>query len=174
MAGSTNFPTSFDIFPFIEPATLRDAAGKSLSGMTNNASAALLALQTKVGIDSSAEPTSLDKRIADIEGSGVGFDGTKLLGINIQTGTSYTPTIDDPGWNIRCTNGADITVTIPPAASVPYAANTVLYISQGGAGAVSIAPGAAVTINNPDSTATTAKGTWLAVVNVGADEWDVV
>ena len=142
MPGTSNFPTSIDTFPTISPETLRDEAGKSLSEMTNNASAALVALQTKVGVDDSADDASIDKRLAMAASDAAAALGG-LRGINAQSGTAYTPALTDAGKNIRCSNAAAITVTIPPASSVAFPANTVLYISQGGAGAVSVAAGGA-------------------------------
>lgn len=97
-----------------------------------------------------------------------------LQGINAQSGTTYTLALTDAGKNVRCTNAAAVTVTIPPASSVAFPANSIVYLSQGGAGAVSVVGDTGVTVNNPNTIATTAAGTWLAIVNVGADEWDVL
>lgn len=71
---TTNFPTSLDdntilgedvanASPIVDPLTNIDATYK------NNTRDAVIALQTKVGIDGSADPASLDNRVAVLEAS---------------------------------------------------------------------------------------------------------
>lgn len=103
-----------------------------------------------------------------------GADANLLAGRNDQIGTAYMLALADANTNVRLSNAAAIVVTIPAAADVPFPANTVVYVSQGGAGAISVAGASGVTVNNPNSAATAQKGDWLALVNVGTDEWDVV
>lgn len=72
-----------------------------------------------------------------------------VLGINEETGTSYTPVIGDRNGIIEMNNASANTVTIPPNSSVAYPVGTTLSITQTGAGQTSIAQGAGVTINTP-------------------------
>lgn len=64
---------------------------------------------------------------------------------NAQVGTTYTFVLADAGQNVDMTNASAITATIPPHSSVAYPVGTYLYWTQGGAGGVTLAPGAAVT-----------------------------
>lgn len=65
---------------------------------------------------------------------------------NAQVGTTYTFALGDLGQNVTMTNAAAITATIPPNSSVAYPVGAFLYWTQGGAGAITIAAGAGVTI----------------------------
>lgn len=67
MAGTTAFPTALDTFPDILPDTQEDAIGFEHDTVHNNEAAAIAALQEKVGIDASADPTSLDARVTALE-----------------------------------------------------------------------------------------------------------
>lgn len=67
MPGTTNFPTALDTFPDIAPTDAEDAVGKEHDVVHNNEAAAIAALQVKVGVDDSADATSLDARVAALE-----------------------------------------------------------------------------------------------------------
>jgi hypothetical protein len=79
------------------------------------------------------------------------------LGINGQTGTTYTFVLDDAGKFITASNASAITVTIPPSGDVAYPVGTQLNIIQKGAGQVTFAQGSGVTINSTGATATAPK-----------------
>lgn len=96
---------------------------------------------------------------------------------NNQTGTAYTLTLADAGKRVSMTNAAANTVTVPPNSSAAFPVDTVVFVSQGGTGATSIAAGAGVTINTAEglkvggqykmvSLLKTATDTWLAVGTV--------
>jgi hypothetical protein len=100
------------------------------------------------------------------------------LGINAQTDTSYTFVLADDGKFVTASNASAITVTIPPISSVAYPVGAQLNIVQKGAGQVTFAQGAGVTIR---STGTTASAPKLRVqyssataVHEGSDIWYVV
>lgn len=103
-----------------------------------------------------------------------GANGNLITSLNAQTGTTYTLALTDQNANVRCTNAAAVVVTIPTNATVPFPLNAVAYISQGGAGAVSVVGATSVTVNNSNNAATAGKGDYIAVVKVGTDEWDVI
>jgi hypothetical protein len=100
MPGITTFPTALDTFPDIAANTPEDETGKEHDVVHNNEMAALLAVQTKVGIDGSADPDSLDYRVAALE-AGVGGG----VSVAIQFVAELANTTDsDPGaglikWN---------------------------------------------------------------------------
>ena len=78
-------------------------------------------------------------------------DGKLISAINAQSGTTYTLVLADASKVVTATNGSAITVTVPPNSSVAFPIGTKVFISQGGAGSVTIAEGSGVTINAPAS-----------------------
>jgi len=77
-----------------------------------------------------------------------------ILAINNVTGTTYTLQAGDLNDLVTLSNAAAITLTIPPSV---FSANDVVNVSQTGAGQVSFAQGAGVTINSSGATATAPK-----------------
>lgn len=73
--------------------------------------------------------------------------GTRVVGVNEQTGTSYTPVLADAGKVVRCTNADTIYVTVPKDVFPLY---TVVTFEQGGAGSLLISGAADVTVNAVD------------------------
>jgi hypothetical protein len=71
--------------------------------------------------------------------------GLVNLAFNAQTGTTYTLVAADSGKLVTMTNGSNITLTIPPSV---FAAGEQINIAQLGAGQVTFAQGAGVTINS--------------------------
>ena len=77
-----------------------------------------------------------------------------ILAINNVTGTTYTLQAGDLNDLVTLSNASAITLTIPPSV---FSANDVVNVSQTGAGQVSFAQGAGVTINSSGATATAPK-----------------
>jgi len=77
-----------------------------------------------------------------------------ILGINTQTGTSYTLVAGDLNDLVTLNNAAAITLTIPPSV---FSANDSINVAQFGAGQVTFAQGAGVTINSTGATSTAPK-----------------
>ena len=72
---------------------------------------------------------------------------------------------------MRYTNAAAVTATVPPNASVAFNTGTVITMRQAGAGQVTLAAGAGVTLNGDLKTA--AQHASIQIIKVGADVWDV-
>jgi hypothetical protein len=68
------------------------------------------------------------------------------LGVNAQTGTTYTTVLADNGKLVTLSNTSPITVTIPPFSSVAYPVGAQLNFSGLNTGLVTFAQGAGVTI----------------------------
>jgi len=68
--------------------------------------------------------------------------------INEVLGTVYQLIISDAGKEIRFTNAAPVTLTIPTAVTVGFEIGTIIVLYQEGAGKVSIAPAGGVTIRS--------------------------
>jgi hypothetical protein len=80
----------------------------------------------------------------------------------------------DRGKEVECTNAAAITVTVPPNSSVAFPTGSIVYVSQGGAGQVTVAAGAGVTLKKPGTLKTRVQESVLALHKVGTDTWRVM
>jgi hypothetical protein len=100
---------------------------------------------------------------------------TAMIAINAQTGTTYTTVLSDDGKLLTCSNASAITVTIPPNSSVAYGIGTQLNFAQLGAGQVTLAAGAGVTLNS-EGTKLKLKGQYAVATCVKTDTntWFVV
>jgi len=88
--------------------------------------------------------------------------------VNAQTGTTYTTVLTDAKQMVTLSNASAITVTLPPNSSVAYAAGSKIDFIQKGAGQVTFAQGAGVTIRSNGATATAPK---LRVQYSAATAW---
>jgi hypothetical protein len=92
--------------------------------------------------------------------------------VTTQAGTSYTAVLADANSYITFTNGSAVTFTIPPNSSQPFPIGTVIEIEQAGAGALSVAAGAGVTINSRAADLTLAGQYGVAFIKKKAtDTW---
>jgi hypothetical protein len=106
-------------------------------------------------------------------GGGGGFDGTKVVGINAQTGTTYTLVLADAGKYIRMNNASAITLTVPINNSVAFAMGTVITVIQTGNGVVTVA-GSEVTFNRLTGLKTFGQYSAIQLIKVDTDTWDVI
>jgi hypothetical protein len=97
------------------------------------------------------------------------------LGVNTQSGTTYTTVLADNGKLVTQTNASAITTTIPPNASVLYPIGAQINFVQLGAGQVTIQGGAGVTIVSTGATASApkcrAQYSSATAIQVSADNW---
>jgi hypothetical protein len=100
------------------------------------------------------------------------------LGINAQTGTTYTTVLDDNGKLVTLSNAAAIAVTIPLNSSVAYPVGAQINMAQLGAGQVTVSGASGVTIVSTGATAATPKTraqySTLTCVQTSADNWLVM
>lgn len=96
--------------------------------------------------------------------------------INSQVGTTYTLVLTDENKLVTMTNASASTLTVPPNASVAFPVGARIDIVQRGAGQVTIAEGAGVTINVPASytKAIAAQYGYASLEKIGSNEWDLV
>jgi hypothetical protein len=98
-----------------------------------------------------------------------------MIALNAQTGTSYTTALSDDGKLITLDNGSAITLTIPPNGTVAYGIGTQLNIMQLGAGQVTIAPGAGVTLrSNGSKLKTNGQYAVATCCKIASDTWVVI
>jgi len=76
------------------------------------------------------------------------------LSFNAQTGTTYTLVIADLGKMVTLSNASGITLTVPPSV---FSTGNQINIQQIGAGQVTLAQGAGVTITSTGATASAPK-----------------
>jgi acetyl-CoA carboxylase carboxyltransferase component len=68
-----------------------------------------------------------------------------------QAGTAYTLALADASTAVELTSASAVTVTVPPNSSVAFATGTVIELLQYGAGTLSVAAGAGVTIHSANN-----------------------
>ena len=101
-----------------------------------------------------------------------GFDSAVAIPTyNAQTGATYTFVLADTGKTVTASNASSQTYTIPPTASVAWTANTTLRVLNLGAGVVTFAAGAGVTVTN--TTQTLAQYASAELVRTGLNAWTV-
>jgi hypothetical protein len=140
-------------------------AGTGLSGGGSSGSVTL-SIDTGVTVDLTTAQTLTNKTLTS---------PLINLGINAQTGTTYTTVLADNGKLITQTNASPITTTIPPFSSVAYPVGAQLNFVQYGAGKVTFAEGVGVTISSTGATATApelrAQYSSATAICVAQDDW---
>lgn len=136
---TTNIPESGDISAV--------NAGTGLSGGGSSGSVTL-AIDTTVTADLTTAQTLTNKSLTSPKIN---------LGINAQSGTTYTTVLADNGKLITQTNAGAITTTIAASGSVAYPVGTQLNFAQLGAGQVTIQGDTGVTVVSTGATAATPK-----------------
>jgi hypothetical protein len=157
---TTNIPESGDITAV--------TAGTGLSGGGSSGSVTL-AIDTTVTADLTTAQTLTNKSLTSPRIN---------LGINAQTGTTYTTVLADNGKLITQTNASAIATTIPLNASVAYPVGAQITFSQMGAGQVTISGASGVTIASTGATATAPKlrvqYSTATAIQTATDTWLVV
>ena len=157
---TTNIPESGDISAV--------NAGTGLSGGGSSGSVTL-AIDTAVTADLSTAQTLTNKSLTSPRIN---------VGINAQTGTSYTTVLADNGQLVTQTNASAITTTIAPFSSVAYPVGAQINFTQLGAGQVTIQGGSGVTVVSTGATAATPKTrvqySTTTAICISQDNWLVV
>jgi len=99
--------------------------------------------------------------------------GVSTIPSSDEASTTYTFQLVDVGARKRFTAGTAVMATVPPISSVAWLPGHVLYGVQLGAGSVTLAPGAGVTINVPSAFALQVLGQYaqFSLVHEGSDVW---
>jgi hypothetical protein len=162
---TTNIPETGDITAV--------TAGTGLSGGGTSGSVTL-AINTAVTADLTTAQTLTNKTLT----TPILTSPLINVGINAQTGTTYTTVLADNGKLVTQSNASAITTTIPPNSSVAYPVGAQLNFAQYGAGQVTFAQGAGVTIVSTGATASApklrAQYSTATAIQTSADNWIVV
>jgi hypothetical protein len=154
---TTNIPESGDISSV--------TAGTGLSG-GGSSGAVTLSINTAVTADLTTAQTLTNKTLTS---------PLINLGVNAQTGTSYTTVLADNGKLVTLSNTSPITVTIPPFSSVAYPVGAQLNFSGINTGLVTFAQGAGVTIVSTGATASApalrARYSSATAICISQDNW---
>lgn len=178
---TTNIPESGDISSV--------TAGTGLSG-GGTSGAVTLSINTAVTADLSTAQTLTNKTISASSNTLTGvatLTGSETLtnkiltspqinlGINAQTGTTYTTVLADNGKLVTLSNASAIAVTIPPNSSVAYPVGAQINMAQLGAGQVTVSGGSGVTVVSTGATAASPKAraqySTLTAVQTSTDNW---
>jgi len=136
---TTNIPESGDISSV--------TAGNGLSG-GGSSGAVTLTIDTAITADLTTAQTFTNKTLTS---------PLINLGINAQTGTTYTTVLADNGKLITQTNASAIATTIPLNSSVAYPVGAQLNIVQYGVGQITVSGAGGVTVVSTGATAATPK-----------------
>lgn len=98
---------------------------------------------------------------------------TSLVSINAQSGTTYALVLTDAGSDVQCTNASSITLTVPPNSSIAFPVGTMVIVSQGGAGVVTITAGAGVTLRAANGATTSAIYDGRVIEKIATDTWRI-
>ena len=133
-----------------------------------NGSAGIVATKLAAGVqaslglaDTATQPAGLASAIATAQ----------TVPINAQTGTTYTLALADASKAVECNNASAITLTVPPNSSVAFPTGTVIEVLQVGAGTVTLAPGAGVTLNNANGLKTSKQWSAVTLRKRATDTW---
>lgn len=143
-------------------------AGTGLSG-GGSSGAVTLSINTAVTADLTTAQTLTNKSLTSPKIN---------LGINAQTGTTYSTVLDDNGKLVTLTNASPITVTIPLNSSVTYPVGAQINFAQLGAGQVTVQGAGGVTIVSTGATVAQPKArvqySTLTAVQTSTDNWLVM
>lgn len=123
--------------------------------------------------------TLTNKTLTSPTVSGGSFTSPQInVGINTQTGTSYTTVLADNGKLVTQSNASAIATTIAPFASVAYPVGAQINFTQFGAGQVTIQGGSGVTVVSTGAIAsapkTRAQYSTVTAICTSQDNWLVV
>lgn len=94
--------------------------------------------------------------------------------VNAQTGTSYTPDLDDIGALVTLSNTSPITVTLPQDSDEAFPVGSRVDFAGINTGLVTFAAGSGATASGTPSLVTRARYSAATAVKIAADTWLVV
>lgn len=151
----------YDVF------SVGDTVSKTNGGAFGTKALVIDTVNSRVGVNKNAPSYSLE-----VGGEAVATQGMPYIS---DSNTARTLALTDSGNYIRFTSGSATTVTIPPNSSVAFPTGTEVILFQAGAGQVTIAAGAGVTLNSKDNNLKLSSQYVAATCKkVATDTWDVL
>jgi hypothetical protein len=142
------------------------------AGLASDAVTTAKILDANVTAAKLASDSVTQAKIAD---RAVGSAELTNLTLNAQTGTTYTLVLTDAQQLVTLSNAGSITATIPPNSSVAFTIGDQVNLMQLGAGQVTVAAGAGVTVSS-QGTKLKLNGQYATAtaVKVATDSWVLV
>jgi hypothetical protein len=142
------------------------------AGLASDAVTTAKILDANVTADKLASDAVTQVKIAD---RAVGSAELTNLTLNAQTGTTYTLVLTDAQKLVTLSNASSITATIPPNSSVAFTIGDQVNLMQIGAGQVTVAAGAGVTLQAQGSKVKL-NGVWstATLIKIATDTWVLV
>lgn len=100
-------------------------------------------------------------------------NGPITVAATTQAGAAYTLALTDAGSVVETTSASAVTVTVPPNSSVAFPVGTVIELAQYGAGQITVAPGAGVTLRTAASLTSRTQYSTIGLRKRATDEWVV-
>src|SRR6478609_8578869 len=95
----------------------------------------------------------------------------RYVGVNAQTGTTYTPVLTDEGKFVTLTNASPITVTMPQDSDVAIPVGGSIDFQVRGAGMATFVNGTGATVDGTPSLVTRANKSVVTAIKVAANTW---
>lgn len=100
---------------------------------------------------------------------------TQQLGLNAQTGTTYTVAVADAGRFVTLNNASPIALTVPLNSTAPFNVGTQVNLMQLGAGQVTVAGAGGVTVRSQGSKLkSNGQYSVMTLLKIGTDEWVLI
>lgn len=144
--------------------TVVDAKGDLLAGTANDTVA-------RLGVGSAGQVLTADPATATGLKWATPAAGGAYVGVNAQTGTTYTLVLADRGKLVTCSNTGAITVTIPTNASVAFPVGSQVDVAVMNTGMVTFVGASGVTVNGTPSLVTRARYSAVTLIKVATNQW---
>ena len=126
---------------------------------------------TRLGVGTDRKKLTADAA----EATGIKWQYEGELTLNAQTGTTYTLVLTDSAKFVTLSNASAITATVPPNSSVAFPTGTQVNLMQLGAGQVTVAAGAGVTLRSAGTLVkTSAQYAVATLLKIDTDTWVLV
>lgn len=148
------------------------AAGYQLQGPQGTAAQVSVGTVTTLSAGASATVTNVGTSTIAVLNFGIPQGASTLALVqNAQTGTSYTLVLSDENKLVELNNASAISLTVPNSSTVSYAAGAQVHLLQSGAGQVTVAGDAGVTVNGKPGLKLSGQWATATLIYRGSNTW---